>query len=150
MFVAILLGVYAIGFDPPILAYRNIPFPVTGAGDGLVELHPGDVIPIRVERFSYAPETRTYTFSRAFVCNDRSIVNSLKPDVTSVDPGLTFRSNTANSVPTMVPTDSGALVPIPPFAICHLEGGADVDGRFFGVRSVRVAWRSADFRVVYP
>lgn len=147
-----MLGVYAIGFDPPILEYRNIPFPVTGARsiDGLVELHPGDVIPVRVERFSHAAETRTYTFSRAFVCNDRSIVNSLKSDVTSVDPGVTFRANTANSVPTMVPTDSGALVPIPPGAVCRIEGGADVDGRFFGVRSVRVAWRSADFRVVYP
>ena len=139
--------IYAAKYEKPQLEYLDQPIKLLKT-----TVHPGDSVPIVIERLSHYPDTRTYQISRSLVCNTlpRPLLIRVAPE--SVEPGYSKVTATQNVVPTTITNDDGADVPFPmmttergPRAHCHMDGLTEIQGI---IRTIQIKWVTEEFDVV--
>jgi hypothetical protein len=129
MFATVGILFYFWFFEAPYLTFKNIPFPPV-----VTEAHPGDIIPLSIERCSSASKTKNYSTSHSLI-NVETNVNILLPDVRIlIEPGCTSAVSLINRIPPETPPGKYIVI-----------GTADISGT---LREYHLDWRSQEFRVL--
>lgn len=136
-----LLFVYLAFFEPPILTYSNIPFPILNAdntepnaGAPLVKVKAGDAVHLKVTRCSSSRKERLYPVSHALVLRETDEKILLPATQAVIEPGCHTSVSAINVVP------EGTLP-----GIYFVTGTAEVNGT---IATHTIGWNSADFEVI--
>jgi len=128
------LVVYYLFLEQPFLSYEDLPFKVEGK-----VFHPGDIVPMMVNRCSSSSTVRNYVLSHTLIRVDKPQEEMILPStVIAIRPGCNSAVTMVNFVP-----KAWEDKPFPP-GIYYMDGYAEVQAT---IRAVSVHWRSETFEV---
>lgn len=134
LLATLFLVVYYLFLEPPFLTYENLPFKVRGT-----VFHPGDTVPMMVNRCSSSSTVRNYVLSHTLIRVDKPQEEIILPStVVAIRPGCESAVTMVNFVPKTwedKPFPAGTY---------RMDGYAEVQAT---IRAVSVHWHSEPFEV---
>lgn len=132
---------YSLFFEAPYLSYPDLPLEVMGkpGPEGFPIIHPGEVVPIFVNRCNSSGHSHTYTIARSLENLDSLQTIVLPESLVPIKRGCSGSPSLANRVP----RELFAGIPFPPGRY-RIVGLSSVQGTF---KTFLVPWSSSEFHV---